>query len=113
MHPVGLTLMTEKAGGRRELDADAHLLVASKGLQMRVHILAGTMLGRRLDEPVMSLLVVALQRRGFVVAPRLPLVRAVIFSVVVRLCLIEWVAPSELALLLLHSLRCDRIRWRQ
>lgn len=40
MHAMGLPLVAEEAGGGRKLHADADLLVASEGLQVRVHILA-------------------------------------------------------------------------
>ena len=40
VHAMCLTLVTEEACSRRELHANARLLVAAERLQMRVHVLA-------------------------------------------------------------------------
>lgn len=91
VHAVGLTLVTEQAGGGRELNTDAGLLVAAEWLQVRVNILV----------------VVALQRCGLVGAAGLALLGAVVFAVLVGTLLVKGVAASNLgALLLKLSLGC-------
>jgi hypothetical protein len=88
---VGLTLMTEKAGGRRESSTLARLGLAAVGLEVRV------------DEPV----VVALELFGLVVAARLALPGAVKQTISLgHGVLVERVVPSRLSLVAL-SARCE------
>jgi hypothetical protein len=50
VHTVCLPLMTEEACSGRELNADAHFLIAAERLQVRVNILADATVSQRCVE---------------------------------------------------------------
>lgn len=100
VHTMRLPLMAEKARSRRELHADASLLVATERLEVRINVFA---IIKSVDMRVCvkrdDLLVVALESGGLVAAPCLALLGAVVLAVLVWALLVERVAASDLGAL--------------
>jgi hypothetical protein len=90
VHAVSLALVAQQASSGGELNANASLLVAAEGLQVRVDVLV----------------VVALQRCRLVGATSLAFLGAMVLAVLIGTLLVEGMAASDLCALLLKFDLC-------